>query len=595
MIRLPLLAAAVSLLPSGLAAAAGAAVPREESVLLRAMRDELGRSVAHLRLPQMAAPYFLSYRVEESEVAFASASFGALVEHSQRRGRTLIVELRVGSADFDNTNFLPTRSWSSPQTRFFRLPLADDYQELRRSIWLATDVAYKHALETLAKKRGALENQTREAVPDFSPAAPFVGPAAGESQPLPGAALPRLVRTASAVFRGFPEVADSEVHAFAGNHLVTYLNSEGATFEEARPSAGVHILAATQADDGTVLQDYRGVEARLWQELPTAAELLARADALGRALASRRGAKPLQRYSGPVLFEGQAAAELVAQALAPRLLATRVPVAEARAGAFAAGLGNPFADRIGARVLPRFLTVVDDPTVAANAAGPLYGGYHVDSQGVPAAPTTLVDSGVLKTLLASRNPVEGVAASTGNLRGNLLLPSNLLVTASDGLAPEALREQLLALAAERGNDYGIVVRRLGAGHRPLMADGHARSAAGEVAVERITEAVKVFADGREERIRKAQLAGFGVAAFRDIVAASRDVTNYALQFVPPNAYTLRATTALYGTSSAVGVVSISTPDLLFEELSLKRPTGHRPRPPVAPHPFFPQGAAKAPR
>lgn len=601
-------ALAASPLPGGMAAGegregagqgeerGGAEKEGEDSALLRAMRDELDRSMARLRLPQMAAPYFLSYRVEESETAFAGASFGALVQRSQRRSRTLTLELRVGSPEFDNTNFLPTRRWSSPQTRSFRLPLTDDYRELRRSFWLATDAAYKHALETLAKKRGALENQTREAVPDFAAAAAFVGNAPGRAQALPGAALPSLVRAASAVFREFPEVADSEVHAFAGNRLVTYLNSEGASFATARPNAGIHVLAATQAADGTVLQDYRGLEARRWEELPPAAEVLADARALARALARRRGAKPLERYSGPVLFEGQAAAELIAQALAPRLLAARVPVAEeASAGAFAASLGNPFADRIGARVLPRFLTVVDDPTVVANAAGPLYGGYRVDSQGVAAAPTTLVRAGVLETLLNSRNPLAGVAGSSGNLRANYLLPSNLLVTTNNGLAPEALRAQLLALAAERGNDYGIVVRRLGAAHGTLMADGHARGAPGEAAVERITEAVKVFADGREERIRKARLAGFGVAAFRDIVAASKDVTNHALQFVPPNVYTLLATTALYGISSAVDTVSIATPDLLFEELSLKRPAGHRPRPPIAPHPFFAQAPAKAAR
>lgn len=587
---------ALALLLGGTAAAADAGATGEPSVLLRAMRDELARSMAHLRLPQMAAPYFLSYRVEDSELVSASASFGALLGCDQRRNRALTVELRVGSPDFDNTNFLPTRTWSSPKTRSFRLPLTDDYQELRRSLWLATDVAYKHALQTLARKRGALQNQTREAVPDFSAAAPFVGADAGEPQALPGAGLPSLVRTASAVFREFPEVADSRVHAFAGNRLVAYLNSEGATFVETRPNAGVHVLAATQAADGTVLQDYRALPARRWRDLPPAAAVHAQIRALGVALARRRAAAALDRYNGPVLFEGQAAAQLIAQALVPRLLASRVPVAEQAGGrAFAASLGNSFADRIGARVLPRFLTLVDDPTAVANAAGALYGGYRVDSQGVAAAPTTLVRAGVLKTLLASRNPVAGVAASTGNLRGNFLLPSNLLVTARDGLGPGALRERLLALAAERGNDYGIVVRRLGVAHHTLMPDGHARGGAGELAVERITEAVKVFADGAEEPIRKARLAGFGIAAFRDIVAASDAISNHAFESLPPNAYTMLATRALYGASSGLGTISIATPDLLFEELTLKRPAGHRPRPPIASHPFFAAAGAKAAR
>ena len=595
--RLPLALLLAIAAPSA-ADDAGAADPgpAEDGVLLRAMRDELARNMAQLEVRQLDKPYFLSYRVEEGEAVVASASFGALLQRNRRRDRTLTVELRVGSPEFDNTNFLPTRTWSSPQTRTFPLPLVDDYRELRRSLWLATDTVYKHALDTLAKKRGALENQTREAVPDFSAAEPYVDLGSAERQALPEEALARTVRSISAVFREFPQISASQVHAFASSRLVTYLSSEGTAFAEVQPSAGIHVLAGTQAADGTVLQDFRGLHAHRWRELPPAAEVRTRVRALGAALTRRRSAKTLERYNGPVLFEGQAAAELIAQALVPRLLATRVPVAEeASAASYAASLGNPFVDRIGARVLPRFLTVVDDPAARGNAAGALYGGYRADSQGVPAAPTTVIRAGVLETLLSSRSPVAGIARSSGNLRGNFLLPSNLLVTPSRGLPPKALREELLVRAAERGNDHGIVVRRLGASHGKLMPDGSARSAAGEVAVERITEAVEIHADGREEPIRKAILAGLGIAAFRDIVAVSEAVTNHALQFVPPNAYALRATTALYGISAATGTISIATPDLLFEELSIKRPAGHRPRPPIAAHPFFAEGAAEAAR
>ena len=33
-------------------------------------------------------------------------------------------------------------------------------------------------------------------------------------------------------------------------------------------------------------------------------------------------------------------------------------------------------------------------------------------------------------------------------------------------------------------------------------------------------------------------------------------------------------------------MTLSVPDLLFEELSLRHPTGNLPHPPVAKHPFF---------
>lgn len=72
-------------------------------------------------------------------------------------------------------------------------------------------------------------------------------------------------------------------------------------------------------------------------------------------------------------------------------------------------------------MLRRLLTVVDDPTIAG--AG-FFGGFPVHDDGVRAAPTTLVERGILRTLLSTRNPVARVDASSGNL----LAQAKLLAT-----------------------------------------------------------------------------------------------------------------------------------------------------------------------
>ena len=589
-----------------------AAASGGESVLLRAMRDELARSMASLQLEDLERPYFLAYRVDEYRGTGARASFGAFLDRSDFHSRGLTLELRIGSPAFDNTNYLPSRTWSAPQTRSYSLPLADDYDELRRSLWLATDRAYKHALETIARKRGTLQSQTREAVPDFEPSAgeregaPLARrePSAGEREPYvdlsatvrrplprpPGVeALRDVVLAGSALFRDLPAVAHSQVRGYARHAVTTYVNSEGAAYVSYRPSATLHATAAAQAADGTVVQDTEHWHRGRWEELPPKAEVLARIRVLAQRLEERLGAAPIDRYNGPVLFEGQAAAEIIAQALVPRLLGHREPVAEQRGGsAFAASLGNPFADRIGSRVMARSLSVVDDPTATANTAGPLYGGFAVDGQGVAAAPKTVVQAGMLKTLLTSRNPLPGVAGSGGNLRGAQVLPSNLLVSARRGLEPAALREELLLMAAERGNEYAVIVRRLDEGGFHLMPDRPRGRSSDGPAVGLVLEAAKVWPDGHEEPIRKAQLAGFSVAAFRDIVAASTTASNHTRAILSPNAYALRTASALYGTSAeGTGrVTTISTPALLFEELTLRKPAGNVPRPPIAPHPYF---------
>ena len=577
----------VALLAAALALP-GMAQSSTDDVLMRAMQDELERTTQQLRTQQGEPPYFVAYRIDEVESAATSASFGALLDRRTYKNRTLAIEMRVGDADLDNTNFLQ-RDWRPTITRTKRLPLDDDYQELRRHIWLATDAAYKHALETLAKKRAALRSRSREEVPDFSAEESHaLETAGGDAENMDVEPLATTARNLSSLFRTLPDIHESRVGAFSARRRSRYVNSEGTSFVQGQTLATVFAMAYTQAADGTVLQDFEAFNARTWQQLPKFATMAEAVRTMAGALATRRQAAVVDRYSGAVLFQGQAAAELLAQALVPRLLATRVPVMEdERAASYAASLRNPFEDKIGARVLPRSLSIRDDPTLHRNDAGELLGGYAVDDEGVPAAPTLLVERGVLKTLLASRNPIAGVLRSSGNQRGEYLLPSNLVVTAQAGLDDAAMTAEFAALVRERGNEYGIVVRRLANPTLKIDFSDGAGASQGQLRVDRPTRAYKVYADGREEPIRKLELSGFAESNFRDIVAVSRAATNYSLMPAPASSsLALRATSALYGSTPRDFIVSISVPDLLFEELTLRKPIGNIPRPPILTHPSF---------
>ena len=571
--------------------AAGAEGEAPGGIVMQAMRDELSRAVETLAMERMERPYFLSYRIDDIASAQAVANFGALADQSASGSRTLSIEVRVGSPELDNTNFMPARVGGSPATRTLTLPLDDDYRELRRQLWLNTDAAYKHGLETLAKKRAALKNRTREEIPDF--AARQAHTSFADTTPMRPSAEPLadLARALSAVFRQFPGIQASQARA---GHVFTrsyYVNSEGTAFTRAEPAAYVEVLAKTQAEDGTVLQDFESFHADGLAKLPPQDALAEQVRAMASTLSARREAASVDRYSGPILFEGQAAAELFAQVLAPKLLAVRVPVAEdARMEGFTASLRNPFEDRIGARVLPRGFVVRDDPTLDAYADAPLHGGYAVDDDGVPAAPTVLVENGTLKALLATRNPVSSTpegTGSTGNRRMmGVPLPSNLIVTTSRPSSAAGLAEEFQLLIEERGNDYGVVVRRIASPMAKLDRSDMARTPRGEIAVDRLIRAYKVYPDGREEPIRKAELSGIAEGDFKDIVAASERTTTYTLGFVPTVAYSLAVTTAQYGTTATQPWMSLAVPDLLFEELTLRKPAGNVPLPPIAQHPYF---------
>jgi len=564
-----------------------------DEALIKAMRDELERSMAKLQLADLDKPYFIAYTVQDGSSWRAAASLGGLLDKTESRARFLTVEVRVGSPTLDNTNYLSSPLAAAGVVRMYggtvRLPLEDDYQELRRQIWLATDGAYKKALEDISRKRAALRNRTEaEPLPDFSKEEPTQ---ITDGDPLTAAdieAAAQLTKEISALFRQMPEVFTSKVRLGVSNVRTVYVNSEGSSFTRTSPTVSLVVLAETQAPDGMPLQDFAAFYGRSMGELPGKEALAARVREMGEQLQKLREAPLLDRYNGPVLFEGQAAAEVFSQIMAPKFLAVRRPVADIpQLDAYLAMMDNPFLDKLGARVLPEFLSVVDDPPRAEFNQTRLLGSYRVDDEGVRARETLLVEKGVLKTLLASRSPVIGITHSTGNRRSARVLPSNLIVSVEKGLSDQEMRAQFFKLIQQRGKPYGILVRRLGNPafrtasdqiYSPLAARGQA-----EERVQNPILAYRVYPDGREELIRGAELAGLNTAVFRDIMAASSTPTVYSCPFAS-RALSLFSSFTYFDTAEGepgAPVVSLVVPSLLFEDLTVKKASAQVPKPPLS--------------
>src|SRR5262249_41614092 len=127
------------------AASCSAAAPTDD-VVLRAMADELSRSIRDLRLENLPRPYYIDQLVLDSDTFSAAAVFGGLARARRSRSRSQVVNVRVGDYQFDNTNFV-TGPGRGAALEMQALPLEDDYYVLRRDFWLATDEAYKAAVE----------------------------------------------------------------------------------------------------------------------------------------------------------------------------------------------------------------------------------------------------------------------------------------------------------------------------------------------------------------------------------------------------------------------------------------------------------------
>lgn len=575
--------------------APGARAQQREDVVMKAMRDELARSVAQLQLKQMEKPYFIAYRVDEVADTRVSAALGALTDSRSVRNRLLGVEVRVGDYSLDSSNYLSFQSFSPYLSRMNRgmgrAPLDDSYQEIRRQLWLSTDAEYKKAVEDLTGKRSALQNRQRtEELSDFSKEQPtkFSEPPSAAAADLP--ALEQLARELSALFRQMPQVMTSSVEIGFRNDYVRYLNSEGTVFTRSEPLLRLEVRAEARAADGIPLKDKIEFYGRSPADLPPKERIEAAVSELGTRLESLRKAAVADRYSGPVLFEDRAAAEVFAQVFAPGLAAVRPPTSdnsqfEMLFQQISERMGGSFQDRIGARVLPDFVTLVDDPRLEEYGGTKLVSSYKEDDDGVPSRETRLVEKGILKTLLTSRTPVQSIDHSSGNGRGGGAVPATLVLSSERSASNEELRKELLRRAKLRGYDYGIVVRRAGGGGLDALLRMAAMfGGGGKPPSSTWLEVYKLFPDGHEERLRGAEPSEFVPAMFKDVVAVGNTPVVYTDVFIP------KTTSLSFGMAATRGegppLVSYVIPSLLFDEVTLKKATGPFPKPPVSRAPLF---------
>ena len=147
---------------------------------LAAMQDELDRARTRLELKipgtnQPARPYFIQYRVLDLDVRTIVAEFGALVSSTSGRNRIMSVDVRVGDDNLDSSNFITDEGFSGFLGSTGTVGIDRDYDSLRQDLWLATDQAFKAAVENFSKKQAFMSRLAKApSIPDFSSATPTV-------------------------------------------------------------------------------------------------------------------------------------------------------------------------------------------------------------------------------------------------------------------------------------------------------------------------------------------------------------------------------------------------------------------------------------
>ena len=141
-----------------------------KSPIIKALEEEQQRAFEIFKQKGNPAPYFLGYQVTETTSTIVSASFGALRNSNTNRTRNLDIDIRVGDFKLDNTN------GRGGSTNSQSLPIDDDIEAIKSSIWLNTDAAYKNAVDSFIRIKTEKDTTVADEYPadNFSSISPMV-------------------------------------------------------------------------------------------------------------------------------------------------------------------------------------------------------------------------------------------------------------------------------------------------------------------------------------------------------------------------------------------------------------------------------------
>jgi TldD protein len=275
-----------------------------------------------------------------------------------------------------------------------------------------------------------------------------------------------------------------------------------------------------------------------------------------------RKAPVAEPYDGPALLSGRAAAVFFHEVLGHRLEGHRQRDEDE---------GQTFTKKVDQEVLPKFLSVADDPTIHELAGVKLAGSYDYDNEGSPAQRVEVIQNGILKNFLMSRMPIKNFGVSNGHGRNQPGLMAtgrqgNLIVTSTQTVPEAQLRQKLIDEVKRQGKPYGLYFDDIQGGFTLTTRQLPQAFQVLPVVVYR------VYSDGRpDELVRGVDIVGTPLAALTRIMTTGdqQHVFN-----------------GVCGAESGSVPVSAVAPAMLFSEMEVQKRGHLHERPPILPPPGF---------
>lgn len=467
----------------------------------------------------------------------------------------------MGGYSLDNTREV-RGEFSLPQYGSAAIPIDNDVDAIRAVLWHSTDEKYKRALEQFTKVKTNVQVKVvqDDSSADFSRQKPqeFSEPVADIH--LNRAVWEEKVRKYTAPFAKYTTLYQATSFLQAEVETRWFVDTEGTVIQTSQPAFHLFVLATTKASDGMELPLYKSYFAFSEKDLPDDTTVLKAVDKMIHDGEALRVAPVAASYTGPAILSGQASGVFFHEIFGHRVEGQRQKNSTD---------AQTFKGKVGEQVLAKDFSVYFDPTLRHLGNTDLDGYYPYDDQGVKARRVTVVENGVLKTLLMSRTPVQGIAESNGHGRSSIGLgpvarQSNLVVQVAPSAVQPDLKKLLIAEIKKEGLPFGLYFDEIEGG---FTFTGRMIPNAFNVLPLMV---YRIYPDGHQELIRGADLIGTPLTTFSKIVAADRNVDVF---------------NGFCGAESGAVPVSAASPGIFVTQIEVQKKAKSQERIPILPAPF----------
>lgn len=439
----------------------------EQKIIFKAMEDEMQRTEDSLRMENLPLPYFVDYRLIRGTSANVSGSLGGVYLCTMPPLQAVgVAHLSLGD------KMMTSQLQSHHRGDAFSGGQDLDYDLLRRCFWEVSDRVYKVCLNHIGQKTNSLQRtplpEEDQVIPEVleMPAREYIEETALNELP-DTALMVKTVEEVTAIIAEYPEIYDTDAHYTSDVKDIYRVTSEGLKLRFARPETTLTIDGHVKTPEGGDLYDQLNFAVRNVSDMPSIEELKQKTREFCELLIKKANAPVMKEYYvGPLLIEDEAVNEAVARSIVR---------SNCRADRDMYRGSSTSSMKIGKRICDTKMSIHQLSDMPEYKGVKLTSNYKVDVDGVtPQKDMTLVENGILKTLMTGRRPAIGALESTGNERferGSPFssnLPGILHVTVDKSIPMAKMKDLFIKEAKKAGLDHAYIVKAPRDGWRYLV-------------------------------------------------------------------------------------------------------------------------------